>query len=52
MTSEKRGICLIVNNDNFSNSSQLKKREGTAVDQSKQILTVNIRCMFVVLHHP
>lgn len=33
MTSEKRGICLIVNNDNFSNSSQLKKREGTAVDQ-------------------
>ncbi|XP_063354572.1 caspase-8 [Pelmatolapia mariae] len=33
MTSEKRGICLIVNNYNFSNSSQLKKREGTEVDQ-------------------
>uniref|UniRef100_A0A3P9B7A8 Caspase-8 n=1 Tax=Maylandia zebra TaxID=106582 RepID=A0A3P9B7A8_9CICH len=33
MTSEKRGICLIVNNDNFSKSSQLRKREGTEVDQ-------------------
>ncbi|KAL3969944.1 ETS translocation variant 6/7 [Sarotherodon galilaeus] len=33
MTSEKRGICLIVNNYNFSNSSQLNKRNGTEVDQ-------------------
>ncbi|XP_005452949.1 caspase-8 isoform X2 [Oreochromis niloticus] len=33
MTSEKRGICLIVNNYDFSNSSQLNKRNGTEVDQ-------------------
>lgn len=33
MTSEKRGICLIVNNDNFSKSSKLRKRKGTEVDQ-------------------
>lgn len=34
MTSEKRGICLIVNNDNFSNSSQLKQAVFIESDSS------------------
>ncbi|XP_031598985.1 caspase-8 isoform X1 [Oreochromis aureus] len=33
MTSEKRGICLIVNNYDFSNYPKLKQRNGTEVDQ-------------------
>ncbi|KAM7407403.1 hypothetical protein PAMA_003229 [Pampus argenteus] len=34
MTSEKRGICLIVNNYDFTESKKtLKKREGTMVDE-------------------
>uniref|UniRef100_A0A8C6TJM7 Caspase-8 n=1 Tax=Neogobius melanostomus TaxID=47308 RepID=A0A8C6TJM7_9GOBI len=30
MTGEKRGVCMIVNNDNFSDK---RKREGTQIDQ-------------------
>uniref|UniRef100_A0AAQ6AL43 Caspase-8 n=1 Tax=Amphiprion ocellaris TaxID=80972 RepID=A0AAQ6AL43_AMPOC len=34
MTSAKRGICLIINNYNFSESRvELKKREGTMIDE-------------------
>ncbi|XP_051259013.1 caspase-8 [Dicentrarchus labrax] len=33
MTSAKRGICLIVNNYDFSGAKNLQKREGTNIDE-------------------
>lgn len=37
MTAAKRGICLIINNDNFLPSSGLKNRVGTVLDRGKFI---------------
>lgn len=34
MTSAKRGVCLIINNNNFRN---LRNREGTMFDESEFI---------------
>lgn len=33
MTAAKRGVCLIINNYDFAEN--LKKREGTMIDESK-----------------
>ncbi|XP_035531795.1 caspase-8 [Morone saxatilis] len=33
MTSAKRGICLIINNYNFTGAKNLQKREGTNIDE-------------------
>ena len=36
MTSAKRGVCVIVNNHNFTKSTvSLNNREGTMADESK-----------------
>lgn len=38
MTAEKRGLCLIINNQDFSKSKQyLQRREGTMVDEERLI---------------
>lgn len=53
MTASKRGVCLIINNYDFSNSIQsLGKREGTMLDEGMFNYFGRLKLKLVHVFHP